>query len=181
MLFEGKSWNFHGICWENDGVPSDLVSLWTKLPSTRHEKIRITFFWKFVCGICMEPLEPRNFWKIMLPAWRRRQSRLHLDCQHFPTRRNLNIVTLFKISGQGRSRLKTRESSSEVKRKENSMLRPFPKWRWGPIPLVLLRKFPLLVQLLQCPSPELRDPSQFGRGGSFQTRNGTAGVQGAQD
>ena len=47
---QGKSWNFHGICQENDGVSigfgliSDLVSFFTKLQSKRNEKIDITFF-----------------------------------------------------------------------------------------------------------------------------------------
>ena len=40
------SWNFHGICEENDGISrADLVSFpnQTKLPSKRYEKIHVTF------------------------------------------------------------------------------------------------------------------------------------------
>ena len=41
-----KSWNFHGVCYENDGISIGfrLICDATKLPSKGHEGIRVTFF-----------------------------------------------------------------------------------------------------------------------------------------
>ena len=45
FLDKFKSCNFHVICVDNDGIShADLVSFPVKLPSKRHEKIRVTFF-----------------------------------------------------------------------------------------------------------------------------------------
>ena len=44
ILEKVKSWNFHGICQENDGICIRFVLIFEKLPSKRHEKIPVTFF-----------------------------------------------------------------------------------------------------------------------------------------
>ena len=44
ILDKFKSWNFHGICWENDGIPIGFRLIFDQTAVKRHETIHVTFF-----------------------------------------------------------------------------------------------------------------------------------------